>query len=185
MLRLAQRLVLQATSRRLLIAFAVFASVQVAFGWVMADPAVAAVIDAMPDIHLGYDGAGLVSLIGRLAEDPATTRFVYGVDLLNPTTGAALFGTALARLLVATQRERSGWARLVLVPAVGCVLDLVENAVVLVLVALHPSEIVAWSWLPLTILTVSKFTCHLTSLASVLVLGAEASWVRVRGLGSG
>lgn len=178
---LAQRLMDWTSPKKVLLALFAFVVLQVGFGLATTHPAVGRVVSAMPDTHLGYEGAGLVALIGKLADDGTAARLLYGFDMLNPVVGGAFFCLLLARLLVATGRRESGWQLLAVLPIVAGTLDILENLVVLTLLSLYPSESIANAWVPLSALSAAKWVLHTSGLVSIVVLAVSYARRRARG----
>lgn len=164
-------------------AFFAFAVLQVAFGvFVTTVPAMSRVLDAMPDTHLGDDGPRFAARIGTLAAEGPATVLLYGVDALNPVVGGVFFCLWMAALLVATGRRETAWRNLLLLPLAGGTLDLVENFVVLGLVAAHESDGVALAATPLTTLSGLKWALHASGLLAIAGLAVSWSTRRPRAL---
>lgn len=170
--------VARTSRRRVLIALATMVVVQILGAIARSHPAVMRVTSSLPDIHPGYDGPGLVVMIGRLAEDRTATWVAYGLDMLNPTTGGAFFGLLLAMLLVATGREHTRWRHVIPVLLLALSLDIVENIIVLGLVASYPSDLIATMHQGLKALTLVKFSLMAVGFAGFLALAVE--WYRQR-----
>jgi hypothetical protein len=175
---LAGWFVAHSSTRRVWIAFGVMLVVQLLGVMARLDADVGRVLAFMPDVQPGYDGQGLVLLIGKLAETRAATLILYGLDMLNPTTGAAFFLLLIGRLLVVTHREES-WLRYGILPLLlGVGLDIIENSMVLGLVSMAPDPIIATVHPVLNTITVSKFAAF--GIGFVALLSLSFSWALQR-----
>jgi len=100
-------------------------------------------------------------------------------DLLNPILIGVAGAMALGWLLKRSQRETSTWRLVVLLPVVLLVADLLENAVISLVVGAYPGRAAIGNTLPLV--TATKFGAAMATMVAAALLALL--WLRDRRAG--